>query len=400
LTNDSFTNKIRAVFLTIVFLFRAYQYVHTILPNAFRMLFASKEFQIGELILNEIPLLHVQKVSNKNYVKVCSHCMCFLGPLDYLLWTQLQLINEESESSFLLPFASECCPVVPRYQKCSKCSEIFCSKECLEISTASYHSILCNNPLVLTFQEHIQQHFEEHTETFLLVLKLYATLTSQLRLVNCLESAWKPYKDFCATSWLNLNFGQTSKDSVAILQQSLQIMKDLLWNEHTIQTIFDLKFYDFALGMIQQNATKTKIHSPLNQYFYNLELFAEKEEEDDDSFKRKKISQVFSVAQRIQEVHDTFIYACGVGIFPTHHFLNHSCDPCAVNGALDWKTAPTDARATLYAAKDISLGEELCIPYLPVMDLTLEKRKKILKEVFSFDCNCIKCQKENEKLTS
>jgi len=74
----------------------------------------------------------------------------------------------------------------------------------------------------------------------------------------------------------------------------------------------------------------------------------------------------------------------GCGLFLNTSLLNHDCNPnccyCFENNKL-----------MVTAIRDIKNGEEISIPYISTLD-TSEGRRKELKEIFNFDCQCESCQ--------
>ena len=73
--------------------------------------------------------------------------------------------------------------------------------------------------------------------------------------------------------------------------------------------------------------------------------------------------------------------------------INHSCAPNAVEGCL---LPPTELKTEIRAIKDIPRGEEITICYFKSesfkkLDSGTPGRKKGIKEICGFDCNCCVC---------
>ena len=67
--------------------------------------------------------------------------------------------------------------------------------------------------------------------------------------------------------------------------------------------------------------------------------------------------------------------------------INHSCEPNCEIAYID------DANALVVSTKQISKGEEITIPYVPV-SLPVNKRRAMLLKRYGFLCDCVKCQRE------
>lgn len=65
--------------------------------------------------------------------------------------------------------------------------------------------------------------------------------------------------------------------------------------------------------------------------------------------------------------------------------MNHSCTPNC-----DWCWDEEAIEVRIYAATDITVGEELCIYYLDIRAQRADRRRQ-LSERYRFDCNCIAC---------
>ena len=79
----------------------------------------------------------------------------------------------------------------------------------------------------------------------------------------------------------------------------------------------------------------------------------------------------------------------GHGIWPEASYWNHSCEPNVGKKRYGrmWE---------FWALRDVEEGEELCITYLGGDEETLElnERRKRLKDEWSFDCCCTKCDRD------
>ena len=81
-------------------------------------------------------------------------------------------------------------------------------------------------------------------------------------------------------------------------------------------------------------------------------------------------------------------------IFPTISRFNHACDASA---CFQWHRPL--GRMTIHAARDISIGEEICICYgFPPGCLLREHRRARLADAFGFECECSTCCLRGEAL--
>jgi hypothetical protein len=80
-----------------------------------------------------------------------------------------------------------------------------------------------------------------------------------------------------------------------------------------------------------------------------------------------------------------------IGLFPTHHYINHSCDPNAINGVKSWENGVVDARARVCAVKNITAGQQIFISYVNPAE-SLQTRRELLWGLYGFYCDCFKCK--------
>ncbi|KAJ7069695.1 hypothetical protein C8F01DRAFT_1217270 [Mycena amicta] len=85
----------------------------------------------------------------------------------------------------------------------------------------------------------------------------------------------------------------------------------------------------------------------------------------------------------------THLTTFGHGVFPlASRYFNHSCLP---NAAVKYVLAKCELpRMEVVALRDISEGEEICLPYLdPAL---LQSRRQIFQLTYGFDCRCDSCR--------
>ena len=140
-----------------------------------RGLFALRDFQKGETLFREKPLVSAQFSWNQVYgYKCCHHC---LEPLESANENAVRLANDPN---IVLPY-DECCETRKNFHvKCPNCDAFFCSQSCLEEAWNSYHKVLChtdpNHPIKVLDEIWRPLHFPPETATIHLVLRILASI--------------------------------------------------------------------------------------------------------------------------------------------------------------------------------------------------------------------------------
>jgi hypothetical protein len=152
-----------------------------------------------------------------------------------------------------------------------------------------------------------------------------------------------------------------------------------------------------------------KIRNPLEVYFNKLQEIVT---EVRNPSTLHAVSKLVPLVDKVNAKHGCFPFSVGIGmssksdyaasvnfdssegIFSTHHFLNHSCDPNAMNGIMG-DAVVEDARVTVWALRKIAKGEEVEISYID-NSMPLQMRRTELKNLYLFDCNCERCVREEE----
>jgi hypothetical protein len=76
----------------------------------------------------------------------------------------------------------------------------------------------------------------------------------------------------------------------------------------------------------------------------------------------------------------------GSAMYPSASYFNHSCEP----NVLKLRQGRIISFVT---SRDIQEGEELCISYGDT-NREVEERRKMLKDWWGFNCDCIRCKRE------
>ena len=72
--------------------------------------------------------------------------------------------------------------------------------------------------------------------------------------------------------------------------------------------------------------------------------------------------------------------------------MNHSCDPNVIASS-----SHNNHTATFVALRPIEAGEELCISYVDD-GLPWEERRNLLQQFYRFECRCMRCHVQREKI--
>ncbi|KUJ09695.1 uncharacterized protein LY89DRAFT_657159 [Mollisia scopiformis] len=81
----------------------------------------------------------------------------------------------------------------------------------------------------------------------------------------------------------------------------------------------------------------------------------------------------------------------GTSISGLYSMLNHSCEP-----NVDWRHESASCAVTMFATREVAVGEELCISYIGARGdgLGVRERRRMLMGWFGMDCGCGRCVRE------
>ena len=79
----------------------------------------------------------------------------------------------------------------------------------------------------------------------------------------------------------------------------------------------------------------------------------------------------------------------GLALYPSPVYFNHGCDPNV------GRIYTAEGKMHFFAIKPIEKSQEACITYID-LDWDLDKRQKVLKEYFCFECVCSRCTEERK----
>eukprot|EP01133_Synstelium_polycarpum_P002928 gene2928-3368_t len=175
--------------------------------------------------------------------------------------------------------------------------------------------------------------------------------------LEALQAQFKPLVDL-----LKQAYGLRENDKIAYK------MDKLLQEE--FDKLFSCDTFDGLLGMINYNSAATAVACPPEQI---EKLFAR--------IKGKNVA--------IKPTRPLRLGVYGVGVYPVHACMNHSCVP-NVEISVSRQDGAVRDYLVVRATKNIAAGQEILSHYCDV-DLPTVERKDLLSGQYGFDCNCNKC---------
>ncbi len=342
----------------------------TTLANTFRFAVASKDIKIGTTIMRDTPIASV--LDQDQFGTHCQHCFATIRG------------------------------VIP----CLKCTWVcFCSVECREAASRSYHQYECGIlKLLLESGLNCFPYLALRsvcTEGLESLLNMKQDLTSDrneaagtTKDLEARAEAAEAERVYLSSDFRNLYNLTAHEDSITNDQ----------WIIRTLVAVFLLKclklttFFDQSQSAILDDCQLTEnelfigtvLLRLLNIFPCNVHDIAEFENPFKDHF-----------AKGAQKV------SLGSAVYPSLALLNHSCDPSFMRCN---KGNISSARGLLHSSKcsitfsgnqvicvtsrNIKAGEEICENYgLMYTAKSRDERQKVLKDHYKFDCCCEPCSK-------
>lgn len=336
-------------------------------------MFASKPISSGDLIVvNEDPIVQCQ-TAHHTHPNFCNRCAAPIGsfrgshlraPKDLVL----PYLDSEDQG---LVFTSS---VI----SCQDCQEVgWCSDECYE-NERLQHAIECELSSLTDFYDTQENPiiFRLATQSITLILSQMASL-SPVERIPIQKFFW--WEDFGSHPlWWEVGTSNDEKKKQA--SEFSQIILGLLIesarrqvigiDESSIVQICSLVNIGSILGMLQCNVMEYEYPSPIQQYTEHVEVLFQPEAGDDQQSEISKESAII--------VDDSLKYGCnwliknkmtsgecdtavvGSGLYPLLTLANHDCNP---NASIEFLQESN--RGSMVATRDISVGEEICITYIP-----------------------------------
>lgn len=354
-----------------------------------RGLFATKLFEIGDVILVDTPLVSSQFSWNETYQYLaCEHC---LRPLETAETNAQRLANDRS---ITLPFP-QCCPTVPfleKHTKCTDCGAKYCSEECRTEALNKYHGYTCSLSKNGSFSELIESwkkmHYPPETTSLMLIIKLFAMYkqtTDKAQFLSLLSDFQQRAVDEQSQVFhkiLGENFTAQLEDLYKAMVQTFS--GDVDFQTWLTPDVFKTLF--ILIGTNGQGIGTTAVGEWAKRVGA-LENISEEE--------KKTIDQAIDdLYMRMDDFVGQFLNVEGSGLYSTQSKINHSCVP---NCEIQFPQSNHVLQVT--ALQRINPGEEITISYLDecVLCRSRHSRQKILKENYMFVCQCEKCLAESDQ---
>uniref|UniRef100_A0A1B6F9J3 Protein-lysine N-trimethyltransferase SMYD5 n=1 Tax=Cuerna arida TaxID=1464854 RepID=A0A1B6F9J3_9HEMI len=345
-------------------------------------LFATKSFQPGDIIFEEVPIVSCQFSWNKDYgYLACDHCM---RPLE----TAEENVRRLTSQFIPLPYP-ECDPTdQSKHTSCPSCRVRYCSVECQSLASQLYHKVLCygsDHPINSLIDTWKSMHYPPETATVMLIARIFASVEQ----ARDKEEAVSTFMQFCHRSVNEEDeiahrlLGSEFSHQREILRQQ---MASLFPSEYVKHWLTPDGFRSlFALIGTNGQGVGTSVFSAWQKSVLQLTLSPE----ETATFN----TLIDKIYDEMDEVVGTFLNCEGSALYAKQRLVNHSCLP---NAAPHFPHS--DHTLSLRAERVIQPNEEITISYLEECLLAHSRhtRHKVLREHYLFVCNCDRCQEQAE----
>jgi len=359
-------------------------------PDKGKGLFASKNFNGGEVIFEEKPLVCSQFLWNSMYkYTACGGCMKSLE-------TAEQMARRlTGNASLELPYASKCCEITLLGQtivNCHRCQRKYCSEECRESAWEQHHRTLClgenqgdpSHPLEQLQEAWRKMHYPPETASVMLIAQMIATVLQAPDPKQMKDT----FESFCHSV---VNKGQKIVHKLLgdQFKEQLDILRVLMSNalfEEKLEEWFKPEGFQSLLALIGTNGQGIGTSS-LSVYVHNLENLSDISQDEQQALD-VFIDQLY---EEVDKVSGQFLNCEGSGLYALQSSCNHSCEPNAE------VTFPyNNSTLALKALHSIQPGEEIVICYLGECDKERSRhtRQRLLRENYLFTCTCPKCESQ------
>ncbi|XP_046978047.1 histone-lysine N-trimethyltransferase SMYD5 [Vanessa cardui] len=350
-------------------------------------LFATKQFNEGDIILEEEPLVSCQFAWNAAYrYLACDHCM---RPLET---PEQNVIRLSGKPDILLPHSNCFEDDLLNITSCNQCGILYCSEECKVNSLAIYHRTLCyiqndaHHPINLLIETWKQIHYPPETANIMLLVRILAYIQQH----SDPASAAATIKQFCHRT-VNEDAELVHKvlgDEFSGQLNTLREMTANVINGEYIQEFLTPEGFCSLMALVGTNSQGIGT-SPLSLWVTSVSQLTMSDDE------RQQLDMfIDKLYQYVEEESGQFLNTEGSGLFRLQSACNHSCAPNAESSF-----PYGNHRIQLRALKPIMPGQEIFISYLD--DCTLQRsrhsRQKELAENYLFMCWCERCSSQSSE---
>ncbi|XP_026748892.1 histone-lysine N-trimethyltransferase SMYD5 [Galleria mellonella] len=352
-----------------------------------KSLFATKQYEQGDVILEEDPLVSCQFAWNAAYrYLACDHCM---RPLE----TPEQNVRRLScKPDIVLPHSNCYESNLENVTTCDHCGVLYCCESCKQQAYVIYHRSLCHDisdvqhPVMVLLEAWKQMHYPPETTNILLLVRILAYIQQS----PDPTAAAAKIKQFCHRTvnedaeLVHKLLGDQFTDQLNTLRE---LTANVISGDH-IQQFLTPDGFCTLMALIGTNGQGIGT-SPLAMWVNNvLELtMSDDERQQLDLF-------IDKLYQYVEEESGTFLNTEGSGLYQLQSSCNHSCVPNAESSF-----PYGNHRLQLKALKTIMPGDEICISYLDECSLQRSRhsRQKELAQNYLFVCWCERCSAQSSQ---
>lgn len=345
-------------------------------------LFAGRNYNAGDVIFEEIPLVCCQFSWNAAYgYKACDHCM---RPLETAEENVRRLTGKEIQ----LPYPELGSTDKTQHSSCSSCGAPYCSVKCRQLAFEQYHQLLCFNsdhPLSSLIETWKQMHYPPETTGIMLIARIIACVEQAADK----EAAVNTIMQFCHKT-VNEEEEITHKLLGPQFTDKLELLRTLLSRALPVTSHWLTSAEDFrsliALVGLNGQGVGTSVFSEWVKKITKLNL-PESEKQNLDVL----VEQIYDDMDSVVGI---FLNNEGSALYALQRYINHSCEPNAAPHFLN-----SDFTLSMMAVRNIEAGEEICISYLDecILERSRHTRQKILRENYVFTCHCNRCIEQSEE---
>lgn len=265
--------------------------------------------------------------------------------------------------------------------------ERYCSEECRDAAALEYHLPLCGADFVSDESRvHPMHHLynlckETGSTRPLLVARMFAMVCQRVVVRNMTpEEAMQDFRNFATEA------DPSPADDMAVF-----LLKNIFIAFPFMDTLINLTTYRRFETAILRNAQTVTPVSDVHMWFERA-LQSEEEEKSGALLKELGFTPDSLKAYMATPEMLGLSKVEGFAMLPVGNCMNHSCNPNVIASS-----SHNDHTATFVALHQIEEGEELFISYVDD-NLEWEERQRLLKRFYNFDCDCIRCHVQKEKI--
>ncbi|CAH4033988.1 unnamed protein product [Pieris brassicae] len=350
-------------------------------------LYATKQYNIGDVILEEDPLVSCQFTWNAAYrYLACDHCM---RPLE----TPEQNVRRLAvKPDIALPHSDGFEAPLMDVTSCNACGVLYCTDRCRVNASISYHRSLCydqsdaSHPIHILLEAWKQLHYPPETTSIMLLVRILAYIKQHPDPAMAASNI----KQFCHRT-INEDAELMHKLLGDQFKDQLNTLRDLTANVISgdyVEEFLSPEGFCTLMALVGTNGQGIGT-SPLAQWVHYVSELAMSDDE-----RQQMDLFIDRLYKDVENEAGQFLNNEGSGLYQLQSASNHSCTPNAES------TFPYgNHRIQLKALKTIVPGEEICISYLDECSLQRSRhsRQKELAENYLFLCGCEKCLSESNQ---